>query len=572
MAAYIVANDGPVAGRKYDLGPRSVMGRHPDCEIVVDVGAVSRKHAQIIQVEDDFFLEDLKSRNGTFANEKMVEGRHHLLQDDQIRICDVTFSFHTDAPPPTIAEPESGSSTNLAASGGSGTIIVDDGDGPSSTVMKKLDVSSTRGRVHIASSPEAKLAALLDITQGLGKALALDEVLPKVLASLFKIFVQADRGFIVMKEDDKLIPMWAQFRREENNDTIRISRTIVSSVMDSQEAILSADAANDDRWELSQSIADFRIRSLMCAPLVNSEGVSIGALQIDTVDQRKRFQEEDLGVLASVASQAAISIDNARLYESALEQRELARDLEVAREVQKGFLPDAPPSNAGFSFYDYYSPTNQIGGDYYDYVELPDGRLAVIVADVVGHGVAAALLMAKLSAEARFSLAVHPDPGKAFNRLNNSLSRLPLDKFVTAVMVVINPATDDVTIVNAGHMAPLWRKADGSLSEPSEDEAGLPLGIVGGTEYQTCSIKINPGDSLTLFTDGVNEAMNARNEMFGIERLREFLTSVENPTTTIIGETILRDIKNFLGSVQPDDDVCLVVVGRDEAPSDTIAK
>ena len=120
----------------------------------------------------------------------------------------------------------------------------------------------------------------------------------------------------------------------------------------------------------------------------------MGVLQVDTLDQRKRFQQEDLEVLGSIASQAGIAINNAQLHENALKQKALERDLEVAREVQKGFLPNQRPELTGYSFFDYYQPANHVGGGYFDYIKLGDGRLAIIVADVVGHGVAAALLMA----------------------------------------------------------------------------------------------------------------------------------------------------------------------------------
>ena len=166
-------------------------------------------------------------------------------------------------------------------------------------------------------------------------------MLPQVLKSLFKIFVQADRGFIVMETPDgKLVPRWVRVRREDVNDTLRISRTIIRQVMEAKEAILSADAASDERFEMSQSIADFRIRSMMCAPLMDNEGNAFGALQIDTLDQRHRFTKEDLELLVSTASQAAIAIQNAQMHEAALRQRELARDMQLANEVQHGFLPE----------------------------------------------------------------------------------------------------------------------------------------------------------------------------------------------------------------------------------------
>src|SRR5262249_165622 len=304
---------------------------------------------------------------------------------------------------------------------GLGAFLADDeGKTTSSTIMSKLEVSSSSRGVSISASPEVKLRAMIEIMQSLGgQALSLDEVLPRVLKSLFQIFVQADRGFgVIQPPDGKLIPRWVRLRRDDANDTLRISRTIIRHVMDSKEAILSADAATDERFEMSQSIADFRIRSMMCAPLLDSEGRAFGALQIDTLDQRQRFTKDDLELLVSTASQAALAIQQAQLHEQALRQKELERDLQLATQVQHGFLPDHRPELAGYDFFDYYQPASQVGGDYFDYIELPDGRVGVVVADVVGHGVAAALLMAKLSAETRFVLFSEPTPAAAVTRLN----------------------------------------------------------------------------------------------------------------------------------------------------------
>src|SRR4029079_2416302 len=296
----------------------------------------------------------------------------------------------------------------------------DEHESLNSTILKSFPVdisSSSQGSVRVTASPEVKLAALIEITQNLGRAISLDDVLPQVLKSLFKIFVQADRGFIVMQTPDgKLIPRWVRLRREDAADTLRISRTIVRHVMDSKEAILSADAATDERFEMSQRIADFRIRSMMCVPLLDSDGNAFGALQIDTLDQRQRFTKEDLELLVSTASQAAVAIQNAQLHEQALKQRELERDMSLAIEVQHGFLPDRHPELPGYEFFDYYQPASQIGGDYYDYIPMPGGRVGIVVADVGGHGGAAALLRAKVSAETRFALYSEPTPAAAITK------------------------------------------------------------------------------------------------------------------------------------------------------------
>jgi len=233
--------------------------------------------------------------------------------------------------------------------------------------------------------------------------------------------------------------------------------------MASREAVLSADAATDSRFDMAQSIVDFQIHSMMCAPLVSSEGRVLGVIQIDTTDQRQRFGQDDLEVLASVACQAAIAVENAQLHEIAVQEASLRRELAVAHRVQQGFLPSAPPQLDDYEFFDFYEPAKELGGDYFDYIPLPGGRLAIVLADVSGKGVSASLLMAKLSSEARYCLVSEATPAAAVSRLNGIFcgSRWE-DRFVTLVLTVLDPARHEVCLVNAGHMPPLLRHGSGA--------------------------------------------------------------------------------------------------------------
>jgi GAF domain-containing protein len=151
-------------------------------------------------------------------------------------------------------------------------------------------------------------------------------------------------------------------------------------VIELKEAILSADAASDQQFDASQSIADFKIRSMMCVPLFGIGGKVLGVLQVDTLERNKQFNDSDLEVLVSVATQAGIALDNARMHDNALVQQAIQIDLELAQQVQLGFLPSSGPEIEHYTFFDYYRAANHIGGDYYDYLELKNGTLAVIVA------------------------------------------------------------------------------------------------------------------------------------------------------------------------------------------------
>ncbi len=545
--AHLVSNDSSAV--RHELTKAEyVLGRHPDCDIVVDAGAVSRQHARLSREGAKFFVEDMQSRNGTYVNGRMVYGRYGLSEGDQIRVCDVSFTFHGERS----AEVES--SQNL-------TVLVDDTNGPAnSTVWSKLDVTSEDSHLTFTASPEAKLEALLEIARSLGRSLSLDQVLPQVLNSLFKVFLQADRGSIILKDDhDNLIPRWTKVRRESSGEMIRISKTIVNEVMTSKQAILSADAASDERFDMSESIADFHIRSLICAPLIDADGDVFGVIQIDTKDQRKRFRQEDLEVLGSVAVQAATAIDNAQLHEQMVRQKELERELKLARDVQTGFLPKRRPNTDGYEFFDYYKPANHVGGDYYDYLELPDGRLAIIVADVVGHGIAAALTMSKLSAAVKFSIGARLNPAEMLQSLNFNLTESEFDgRFITVSMAILDPREHTVTISSAGHEAPIWKSTGDDVSRPGAEISGYPLMVEDEPEYEQTTIELQPGDVIAFFTDGLTDAMT-ETEQFGTKRVEEHM---RHATSAAVGNEIISDVETFVGGKPSFDDMCLVCVSR----------
>lgn len=560
--AFLKLVAGTEPGKTFEItGDTSVIGRSSECDVPIDVAAVSRRHAAIVQDGGRYYLKDLKSRNGTQLNGQDITTAP-LREGDRIVVCDQEFSFHQDLSTDLLGE----DSTTYGREESSLTqmVIDDEEEGSRASVMATLDLGPGSASWTLSAKPEVKLAALVEISNNLGQALSVDEILPKLLDSLFKIFVQADRAFVVMRPtpDAPLVPVEWRIRRKDDDESPRLSRTIIEQAMESRQAILSADAASDERFGMAQSIAEFQIRSMICAPMIDGDGVSLGVLQVDTTNQRSRFTDEDLEVLAGVASQAATALDNAKMHEQVLAQRAVQRDLDLAARMQRALLPASAPQADGYDFFSFYESAREIGGDYYDYVPLPDGRFAVVVGDVAGKGVAAALLMARLSSDVRFSLASEPDLARAVMGVNRSFAQHGWDdRFVTMIVAVVDPKRHEMTLVNAGHMAPLLRAASGAVEPIGEETAGLPIGVAEDYEFESVTRSLAPGDVVTAFTDGFSEAMNAERELYGLTRLAEVAGS-NGANVSELGQAILSDVRAFVSGFAQSDDMCLTCFGR----------
>ncbi len=543
-AAYLSEENGPQAGKRVYLTNGALTLGRRDADIRIENEYVTRLHAQVTCEGDAYYITDLGSRNKTVVNDReLIPHQPQRLKDgDRINVARVRdFVFH------------------CRDSGASGPTVEwsDDDEDSDSTVHSRLNVDSSSAATSATVSAEVKLGVLFDITRELGRKLTLDAVLPKVLDSLFRVFPQADRGFIVLTDDQgRLIPRWTKTRKP-GDDSIRISQTVVRQVLETKQAQLREVLPED--LQAADSLVG--IGFFVCAPLLDSTERAIGVIHLDTLHRRKPFKRQDMELLASVAIQAGMTIENAQVHETVVQLQKIELDVQLANEVQRAFLPKRPPACAGYAFFDYYNAARSVGGDYYDYVQLPDGRTAIIVADVAGKGVAAALVMARVSAEAKFCLATEPRPSEAMNRLNDRLCLLEIDRFVTMVILVLDPRTHDVTIVNAGHMPPIWWRADGTVEEPSRNTSSMALGIVPGIEYQEAVISLGPGESLTLYTDGVTDATDASGQDFQTQRIRDHVKKAGGSAQNL-GQAIVSDLQQFIGSHPQTDDICLVCVAR----------
>ena len=312
-----------------------ILGRNADCTIVLNVPAVSREHAVIRRIQGKFYIEDMKSRNGTLVNNKEVTTRTLLKDNDRIKICDNLLAFFEKAPRPPLP-------VEMKPAGGGGE---EEEDRDSSTVEAILPSSSSNSKQILVAQPADRLAMLLEMGTNLAQIINIEELLPKVVDNLFQVFRQADRGFIILEEDGRLIPKVIKTRRSDDESEARFSRKIVQRCIETGQALLSEDASSDKRFDLSQSIADCKIRSVMCVPLLSrSSGMAFGVVQVHTHNRLMKFTQDDLKLLMSVATLAAVAVENARMHDSLVSRAGLERDLKLAQQVQLSFLPKVFPA------------------------------------------------------------------------------------------------------------------------------------------------------------------------------------------------------------------------------------
>lgn len=556
MAKVVLLQQG--AATPFELtGDETVFGRHPDCTIQLQSNMVSRRHARVFKQEGRYLLEDLQSGNGTYLNGKQITRPEPLSNGDKFKFGPLLLRFESDeavdqatATQPTML----GDKTEVAFQ------IEEEGAG--STIMGSIDNAAGFGMLDV--QPQAKLKAVLDISRSLAGTVELEKLLPKLLDSLFEIFPAADRGCILLRDDKtgEMVPRAIKHRRAGSDETVKLSRTILNEVLQQKKAILSADAASDTRFEASESIASMTIRSMMCAPLLSLSGEPMGVINIDTQNPLAQFRKDDLDIMVAVAGQAALSYESARLFSSFLEKQKQDNEMRIAAGVQLALLPETMPELEGYEFYASYEAAQAVGGDYYDIFPVKSGNLCLAFGDVAGKGVPASLVMSRMSSVVRSTFNHLDDAAAAVCEINNHMCDKSVEgRFVTFVATLLDPTTHTVQFVNAGHMSPMIRHADGTIEELGADTTGVPIGVMEDFPYQQIERTLRPGDTVVIYTDGVSEAMNPEGELYGLDRLRRFI-SKSAPAASELGPAIREDVRSHAGGRPQNDDITLMVFGR----------
>jgi len=541
------------AGKTVEFDGDILIGRGSLSDIPLRDSNISRRHAMLNGHGEVWSVTDLESQNGTFVNGSRVEGATRLRDGDELGLGAVRCLFKDDDRVVSPSTPRVQLRTDDAPE-------EQEGQGPS--VLESVEAGVP---APAALETEAVLRRRLEVLYEIGEAVAktLDEgdLLELIMRKLFDVFPQAERGFIMIEEEgaDELTPRVARSRSGEVKE-IAVSRTVIRDAMSNRRAILTSDATSDVRFADAGTIMSLGLRSVLCAPIIAGDEV-YGVIHLDGSDASRPFVKADMYLLLAIAGHAALSLANARMHARILKQELVEQDLLLATKIQNQFLPQSTPRVEGYEFGDEYSSALEVGGDYYDFLEMGDGHVGVAVGDVCGKGIAAALYMARLSSEMRYTAAGRKEPGEVLTRLNRVMCKnLAEGMFVTLVLMVLDPHRGVLKMASAGHLPPLRRRASGAVDE-LELPPNLPIGLDDELEYEQVELELEPGDSFAAFTDGITEALNARQEEFGDERLLEAIRNGGDGARGLL-ESTLAAVKAFMDGSPPADDITLVTLGR----------
>ncbi len=508
--------------------PTFTIGRRSSSDLPLTDSEVSREHAEIARVNSRYFVRDRGSRYGTFVNGTQVTSDHALSHGDRIR---------------------------LGRDHGAEVCFLIDDDAPTGT-----DGSSAGFR---------QVAALLEGLQALGGARVLDEMLALVLDAAIEV-TGAERGFIMLADEAGHLEL--KLARTQGKLSIpgthfETSRKIPESVFATGQERHVADLRDGDLAGAHEGTLALGIRHVLCVPLrvvhyVDRPGHrvdprSIGVLYLDSRSKGTLLSHTARSALTTLASEAGIAIENARLYRAALERGRIDEELRIASQIQQALLPLPHRSAAFFDVMAASVSCREIGGDFFDYIDLPDGRFGFAVGDVAGKGTPAALLTAVLQGIFSGQATAVQEPGDVMTRVNRGLlTRAVEARFATACFCVLGP-DGRLSYCNAGHNPPFVFSGE---SIRRLTTGGLVLGLFANATYEQETIQLAPGDTVVVFSDGVSEALNDSGDEFGDDGIvRAVSRTVSQPPAAIL-DALLAAVKQFAGAAPQNDDITALVL------------
>jgi phosphoserine phosphatase RsbU/P len=515
---------------------------------------LSRYHLRFEQDNGKWSIRDCQSRNGTIVNSASLTESRILNPGDRIYAGHLTIEVRAQ-PEDEVSKDESKEIVSFVATPketfeNKGTLVTN-----LERVLGQTRAPQKAAPADVTLTTTRVVGALIRAGQELSSHRSLQELF-EVILDLALSAVEAKRGVILTLEKEGEL----QVRASKGAD-FTISTSVRERVLRDKCSLVISDAQLDESFKEQKSIVAHKVRSVMAVPLQTGDRV-IGLIYVDTGDLLRPFSQEDLDLLTVMANVAAIRIEQARLVEVEQSEKLMESELASACEIQRNLLPTEDPVYDGYNIAGFNLPCRGVGGDYYDFIPYRDGRLAIVVGDVAGKGMAASLLMSSLQAFVHMLTESSPDPAVALTVLNRNVAkRCPAGRFITFFYCLLDPATGKLQYANAGHNYPLLVRADGSVAGLAGHS--MVLGIRDSVRYQVFETHLSPGDMLALFSDGVTEARTPTEQQeFGEQRLAGFLTARRDRPVAIIIDELVNYVRTW--SAQPTfyDDFTMVLVRR----------
>lgn len=503
-----------------------------------DVG-LSRQHMVLEREGEQWSVRDLGSKNGTFVSGLRIAEKTPLRPGDRIVASRIVMVFEPageDANKTVFFEGPAAGPADLTVS----------------TTLEHLLKGQTKDKSPLGPQWGSAITALVRAGRELAERKPLPELF-RVILDLAIEAVAARRGVLMTLEKGQLVT------QSSRGEGFRISTAVRDRVLEGKTSLLIRDTAQDDALRQRLSIVEYSVRTLMAVPLQTDEQV-IGLIYVDSPQFAREFTGDDLNLLTVMANVAAIRIERERLSEIEQAEKLLASELEQAAEIQRQFLPTQAPEVPGLELAGFNAACRTVGGDYYDFLPYPDGRVGIVIGDVAGKGMPAALMMTSLQAKVQ-ALAEEPaEPGEVMGRLNRSLAATcPRNRFVTFFYTIIDPRSGELRFCNAGHNPPLLVRASGEVI-PLEG-GGPVLGILPGIRYEGQRATMGPGDYLLLYSDGVTEACNPAGEDYQ-DHLLELAASLRGRSAAEVVQCVEAAVRDWIAGQPPADDITVVAARR----------
>jgi serine phosphatase RsbU (regulator of sigma subunit)/pSer/pThr/pTyr-binding forkhead associated (FHA) protein len=513
--------------------------------------SLSRHHLVLEQATDGWYVEDLGAKNRTTINGRRVEGKTRLAPGDRIGAGQLVLVFG-----------------GTKSSTGPVEFVPGGDEGPlRATVMTSLRGVLSREntmpgttRTPLASERRGLpldhpgVAALIRAGRELAGHRPLDELFELILDLSIQA-VGAERGVLMTLEGEDLVA------RAVRGEGFRISSAVRDRVVRDRASLLVRDTALDDAFKARDSIVGQQIQSVMAVPLQTNDRV-IGLVNVDSRSFARPFTPDDLDLLTVLANVAAIRIEQQRLALVEVQERIISRDLEQAAVIQQRLLPLEAPTVPGFELAGHNLPCRTVGGDYFDFFPYPDGRIGLVLGDVSGKGMPAALLMTALKGGVQVLLTDPPDDVPLLmSRLDRVVAaNFPRNRFVSLFFGLLDSRTGDMAYCNAGHNPPLLIRAAGGIERlPS---CGTILGIFPDLGYEVRRCRLEPGDVLTLFSDGVTEEQNPSGEEFGEQRLAGLVVERASAGAAQLVDDIRARVLAWAAGAPAADDITVLIARR----------